>query len=64
MKFEEDRSNTYPKGTKEMDLITIRYTDGTEQIVKPTEPTMCLIGWKEYQYLKQLDKIFQTLKNV
>jgi len=54
MKFEEDRSNTVPKGTKQMKEVLIRYTDGSEQLVKCTEPTMVLIGFQEYQYLKNL----------
>jgi len=54
MNFEEDRSNTVPKGTKQMKEVLIRYTDGSEQLVKCTEPTMVLIGFQEYQYLKNL----------
>lgn len=56
--FEEDKTNTYVKGTKELKEVVMKFTDGTEQVVQATEPTMVLIGYKEYQELR---KVYETV---
>lgn len=61
--FEEDKTNTYAKGTKELKEVVMKFTDGTEQVVQATEPTMVLIGYKEYQELRKVyENVIKALR--